>query len=324
MRSIALFIVLFAATGVGNGLGGRAAVAQIAGYTDLLYTSGDASTWLLSAGTPTGDRGDDLGLLNGWLALGGRDLLMTGDNLANSISWYPFLGSVLGVAFGDGSVRDEIGGQATPVVVATEGNPVFPATVSWLAYGGCPSPNGFDSVTALPGAVRLAQFTAADGVSTPYPYAAAVLYVSGTNRTISLSHDLMFIMSWDKNPAWASTRGGVLRNVLTYFGVTEATDPSGVPGVGAPAFAVTASPNPFNPAITLRYTLVRPGPVTMKVYDTRGALVRTLLDGPVPQTAGVVIWDGKDQRGDGASSGLYFVETRADGQVDVRKVMMLK
>ncbi len=64
--------------------------------------------------------------------------------------------------------------------------------------------------------------------------------------------------------------------------------------------------------------------MTMKVYDTRGALVRTLLDGQVQQVTGFVVWDGTDQRGEGVSSGLYFVETRADGQVDVRKVTMLK
>jgi len=37
-----------------------------------------------------------------------------------------------------------------------------------------------------------------------------------------------------------------------------------------------------------------------------------------------VTWDGTDQNGGGVSSGLYFVETKADGQVDVRKVTMLK
>ena len=70
--------------------------------------------------------------------------------------------------------------------------------------------------------------------------------------------------------------------MLDYFGV--ANNPStrrfgGVPGPAAP-LAVARVPNPFNPSSTLRYTLAGPGHVTMKVFDMRGALVRTLLDGP--------------------------------------------
>jgi hypothetical protein len=42
---------------------------------------------------------------------------------------------------------------------------------SWIAYGGCLAINDFDNVVPYGGAVRLAQFTAPDGVTTPYPYA---------------------------------------------------------------------------------------------------------------------------------------------------------
>jgi flagellar hook assembly protein FlgD len=87
---------------------------------------------------------------------------------------------------------------------------------------------------------------------------------------------------------------------------------------------VTSSPNPFNPSVTLRYTLPAPDHVTMKVFDMRGALVRTLLDGPVDQPSGAVTWNGRNDAGAQAASGLYFVETRAGDEVDVRKVTMLK
>jgi hypothetical protein len=60
------------------------------------------------------------------------------------------------------------------------------------------------------------------------------------------------------------------------------------------------------------------------VFDVRGALVRTLLDGLVAEASGELVWNGRNDAGAMAASGLYFVETRAGGQVDVRKVTMFK
>jgi hypothetical protein len=316
-------------SGVGNGLGGRATVAQMAGYTDLLYTAGDLGTPTLSNGDYNADPGNDLALLNGWLALGGRDLLLCGDDLANSLhtsgpAARAFLESTLGLQYVDPDVRDNIGGQVAPVVVKAPGSPVFLSAARWLLYGGCPAPNDFDAVLPQAGTVTLANFTGPDGVSTPYPYAAATLKVSGTSRAITLPYDLSFVMGWDKAPMPPLPRALLLNDVLSYFGVPGGPGTvASVPDAAVP-LAVSAQPNPFNPSVTLRYTLARPGHLAMKVFDTRGALVRTLIDGPVATASGVIVWDGADERGGQAASGLYFVETRADGQVDVRKVTMLK
>ena len=314
-------------SGAGNGLGGRATLAQVDGYTDMLYTSGDLYTPTLSNGDFNGDPGNDVGLLNAWFGLGGRDLFMSGDDLANSLyasgaANRTFLETRMGLVYGDPDVRDNIGGQASPRVVAVAGNPVFTTAADWIAYGGCATPNDFDRVEPQPTAVRLAQFTAPDGVSTPYPYAAATLNVNGTNKVVSLDHDLMYVIDPVKSPL--PHRAALLGNVLDYFNV--ANNPTEPAGTGAPAapLAVRCLPNPFNPAITLRYALPAPGPVTMKVFDARGALVRTLLDGPVPAAQGEVAWNGCNDAGARVASGLYFVETRAAGQVDVRKVTMLK
>ncbi|MBK9777802.1 MAG: hypothetical protein IPP62_15850 [bacterium] len=316
--------------GVGNGLGGRATVAQLAGYTDLMYTAGDQGAYTLSNGDFNGDPSQDLQLLNSWLALGNRDMLLCGEDLALSLytsgtAARTFLESTMGVQFVDGDVRNDIGGQASPTVVAVPGNPVFLAANEWLLHGGCPTPNDFDAILPQPGAQSLALFSDAGGVATPYPYAAALLHTGGPGRVITLPFDLSFVMGWDKMLMPVLPRSAILSDVGGYFAIPFDPDTmvAGVPGI-APALAVAARPNPFNPSVTLRYTLARPGHLTMKVFDARGALVRTLVDGPVAATQGSVLWDGADDRGGQAASGLYFVETRADGQVDVRKVTMLK
>ncbi len=73
-------------SGVGNGLGGRATVAQIAGYTDLRVHRPVTSVHRHSSnGDFTGDAGNDLACSTDGSALGGRDLFLTGDDLANSL-----------------------------------------------------------------------------------------------------------------------------------------------------------------------------------------------------------------------------------------------
>jgi len=62
----------------------------------------------------------------------------------------------------------------------------------------------------------------------------------------------------------------------------------------------------------------------MKVYNVRGELVKTLLNGQVSVADGSVVWDGTNDQGSSVSSGVYFVETRAGGDVNVQKATMVK
>jgi hypothetical protein len=317
-------------SGVGNGLGGRATVSQIDGYTDMLYCAGDLASPTLSNGDFAGDAGNDLGLMNDWFALGGRDLFMTGDDLANSLTTtgtvaLAFLETKMGLTYQDPDVRDNIAGQTAPLVVKIAGNPVFTTADSWVAYGGCFGINDFDNVVPRGSAVRLAQFTAPGGVSTPYSYAAATLNIDGTNRVVSMNHDLRYVIDPAKAPAPLAARGYVLSNVLDYFGVSNnpltTSDTGDLP---VARFGVESYPNPFNPSLTIKYTLKNPGNVVMKVYNVRGELVKTLLNEPVSVADGSVVWDGTNDQGSSVSSGVYFVETRSGGDVNVQKATMVK
>ncbi len=317
-------------SGVGNGLGGRATLAQVSGYTDMLYTSGDLGAVTLSNGDFNIDAGNDIGLLEGWFGLGNRDMFLCGDDLPGALNAAgtaarAFLAGRMGVTFVDGDVRDDIGGQSSPLVVPVAGNPIFLPTLEWVAGGGCPLINDFDRIVPAGSAVTLAEYAAPGGAPGNYGVSAAILNQDGTNRLVTLGHDLSFIIDpGSKSGAPYPRRARLISNVLDYFQFAyNPNTMSGVPGAAAP-LKVTSHPNPFNPTLTLRYTLPQAGTVAIKVYDARGTLVRALVDGPVPKAEGSVVWDGTDERGSRVSSGMYFVETRAGDQVDVRKVMMLK
>jgi M6 family metalloprotease-like protein len=86
-------------------------------------------------------------------------------------------------------------------------------------------------------------------------------------------------------------------------------------------------PNPFNPETRIRFTIKgRQSSLhtSLKIYNIRGQLVRTLLDGD--RTAGDydVLWDGRDDRGMEVSSGIYFYRLSAGSSSQVKKMVLLK
>ncbi len=62
----------------------------------------------------------------------------------------------------------------------------------------------------------------------------------------------------------------------------------------------------------------------LRIYDVRGALVRTLVAAEMPAGYHNVIWDGLTDHGAPAASGVYYYRLRADGREIVRHMTLLK
>jgi PKD repeat protein len=65
-------------------------------------------------------------------------------------------------------------------------------------------------------------------------------------------------------------------------------------------------PNPFNPSTTISFDLPKPGSVKLTIYNINGQLVRTLVYNRVAEGVHLVTWDGRDNRGQAVSTGIYF------------------
>lgn len=104
--------------------------------------------------------------------------------------------------------------------------------------------------------------------------------------------------------------------------VTQQRPPAAAVGPGASGFAFAApSPNPFTARTSLAFTLPRDAAVTLRVYDVRGRLVRTLLD-RAALAAGrhEAAWDGRDDRGTRAAAGVYFSRLDVGGRTTTRRL----
>ncbi len=83
-------------------------------------------------------------------------------------------------------------------------------------------------------------------------------------------------------------------------------------------------PNPFNPETAIRFSLAGSAPVSLEVYNLRGQLVRQLLRETRPAGNHSVVFNGRDDRGNAISSGVYFYRLRAGSYSATRKMIMIK
>jgi len=109
-------------------------------------------------------------------------------------------------------------------------------------------------------------------------------------------------------------------------------------------------PNPFNPSTTIAFELraeskelKTPHPskrigrfltppksevlavnTSLKIYNIRGQLVKTLFEGKLPEGRYEVTWDGKDESGVPVASGVYLYRLKTAQGTITRKMILLK
>jgi hypothetical protein len=83
-------------------------------------------------------------------------------------------------------------------------------------------------------------------------------------------------------------------------------------------------PNPFNPETTISYTLPNKGQVCLEIYNSKGQLVKSLLNEQKPKGEHSLTWNGKDNNGHSVASGLYLCRITSAGKHESRKILLLK
>jgi flagellar hook assembly protein FlgD len=83
-------------------------------------------------------------------------------------------------------------------------------------------------------------------------------------------------------------------------------------------------PNPFNPATRVRFSLASRGPVSLRVYDVSGRLVRILIDDIRDAGSYEVAWDGTNDEGRSIASGIYFCRMETTGYERSLKMVLLR
>ena len=105
---------------------------------------------------------------------------------------------------------------------------------------------------------------------------------------------------------------------------TTPTPPGAV--VGTPGrFALSQNaPNPFNPATTISFEVPTAGEASLVIYGPTGQVVRTLIDGTVEAGQHSVTWNGLDNFGRPAASGVYIYRLASGNEVAHQRMVLVK
>lgn len=92
-----------------------------------------------------------------------------------------------------------------------------------------------------------------------------------------------------------------------------------------PKLNLTCYPNPFKGSTKIKFNQIDDGPTTMSIYNIKGQLIRTLMEGELlPVGEHEVRWDGKTASGQQAVAGVYLCKLRSKEHSSTRKVILVR
>ncbi len=83
-------------------------------------------------------------------------------------------------------------------------------------------------------------------------------------------------------------------------------------------------PNPFNPETTIDFTVPKAGNVKLSIYNVKGQLVKTLVNGKKDAGKYQVVWKGKNTNNDKVASGIYFYRLETNSKSIYKKMLLMK
>lgn len=166
-----------------------------------------------------------------------------------------------------------------------------------------------DGVQAASGGISFLSYDATS-------YSGGVRNPLGQPRTVFLSFGFEGI-------ADSGGRDLLMQRIFDYMDASQVGVDPAFDTPGSPLLA-QARPNPFRPSTQLAIRLPSSGRARLAVYDAQGRLIRTLLDERLPAGETLASWDGRDERGAAAASGVYFARLETDKGVQTTKLSLLR
>ncbi|MCB2212961.1 T9SS type A sorting domain-containing protein [bacterium] len=262
----------------------------------------DAVVWMTSNATVDVLTTVEISALSGYLDAGGK-VLLSGENIGE------FAGTedLLATWFMAEHELDDIG-EPDALLNGVPAGP-FPDAVLVLGDAGAGTSEAPASITPLPNATGLFEYDV-DGTI------GGVCYTGDSFATVYLAFNLEAVSG--SNDSW---RGAdVLWNCMHWMGATTSVADAPVEEAALPrTVELSGYPNPFNAAMTVRYSLPAAAKVNLSVINLLGRTVAELSGGLVRAGVHEVMWDAS-----ALSSGVYFLSLNVGDERLLEKVVLLK
>ncbi|MBN2030874.1 Ig-like domain-containing protein [bacterium] len=85
-------------------------------------------------------------------------------------------------------------------------------------------------------------------------------------------------------------------------------------------------PNPFNPSTKIRYTIQRPGHISLTIYNVLGQQIKVLVDENLSASTAAyeVEWDGTDEMGRPVASGIYLYRIQQETYAKTKRMLLMR
>ncbi len=207
--------------------------------------------------------------------------------------------------------------------IALNGSPVMSGSINvvpgWNLVGSISVPVNVSSITSNPPAIKTSQFFGYAG-----KYAVSDVITPGKGYWVKVDQAGTLLMSAGQAGSTASIR-------IVPTADTPPLPPDAVSAADIPSeYGLAQSyPNPFNPSTTIGYQLSVKSRVILRIYNTLGEIVATLVDGVQEAGDRTVEWNAASSGG--ISSGVYFYRLEATSTenagtsfIQTRKMVLIK
>ena len=83
-------------------------------------------------------------------------------------------------------------------------------------------------------------------------------------------------------------------------------------------------PNPFNPITSISFALSEESIISIKVYNSLGDEIKTLINEFRPMGQHQINWNGTNNTGEIVSGGTYFYQLKVGDFTQTQKMVLLK
>jgi len=138
------------------------------------------------------------------------------------------------------------------------------------------------------------------------------------DNVISLSE----IFFADTANGWAVGNLGTI--VSTYNGTVGISEENDIQIHSQGLVLQNNYPNPFNSQTKIDIQIPESAKVSLKIYNLTGQMVKVLIDRVIPAGSHTVTWDGNNDAGQNVNSGLYFYRLNAGGEIQTKRMSLVR
>ena len=84
------------------------------------------------------------------------------------------------------------------------------------------------------------------------------------------------------------------------------------------------SPNPTKTDAVIQFQVPTEQRISLRIYDTSGQLVKTLVDQQIATGRHQVTWNRCDEQGRAVASGVYFYQLQYENKIATKKLILIR